>query len=60
MTSQRQWQELSSNEQLQLREAFGHYLDRLPASCSMESKIARFQAWLAQRGVVFERDDIKR
>jgi hypothetical protein len=59
METKRPWQELSPEEQLQLREAFGHYLDGLPASCSLQTKIARFQLWLADRGISFEQEDIR-
>lgn len=58
METKRPWQALSPEEQLQLREAFGHYLDSLPASCSMQTKIARFQQWLAERDILFGEDDI--
>ena len=60
MMSRRRWQDLNTDEQLQLREAFGRYLDSLPPTCSMESKIARFQQWLAQREILFEQSDIQR
>ena len=60
METKRRWQDLNEDEQLQLRESFGHYLDSLPPTCSMESKIARFQQWLAQREIVFEQSDIHR
>lgn len=49
----RDWHDLTPAEQLRLREDYGHYLDRLPPTCSMESKIARFAAWLAERGVEY-------
>ena len=48
------WQELSSREQLRLREEYGHYLDQLPPTCSLETKIERFRSWLAERGVLYE------
>jgi len=47
----RPWSELDPKQQLALREAYGHYLDSLPPTCSLETKIARFQRWLAERGV---------
>jgi hypothetical protein len=47
----RDWASLATDEQLALREAFGRYLDSLPPTCSLETKIARFQGWLAERGV---------
>lgn len=59
MQTKKTWQQLTPEEQLQLREAFGHYLDGLPASCSMEAKITRFQQWLAEREILFGADDIR-
>ncbi|MFM1891583.1 MAG: hypothetical protein RLZ44_660 [Pseudomonadota bacterium] len=50
----RDWTRLRPDEQLALREAFGRYLDSLPPTCSLETKIARFQRWLAERGVHYE------
>lgn len=47
----RPWEGLTPEEQLQLREAYGHYLDTLPPTCSLETKIERFRRWLAERGV---------
>jgi hypothetical protein len=52
--SLRDWQSLTPEQQLALREAFGRYLDSLPPTCSLETKIARFQRWLAERGVHYE------
>jgi hypothetical protein len=49
------WSQLPSQEQLRLREEYGHYLDRLPPTCSMETKIERFRQWLLERGVVYEK-----
>jgi len=51
--SLRPWETLSSEQQLRLREAYGHYLDTLPPSCSMETKIERFRHWLAEQGVKY-------
>lgn len=51
--SLRPWEALSPEQQLRLREAYGHYLDTLPPSCSMETKIERFRHWLAERGVKY-------
>ena len=48
---QRLWGDLPIDEQLCLREAYGHYLDSLPASCDMQLKVERFRLWLAERGI---------
>jgi hypothetical protein len=47
----RDWHGLDDGEQTELRVAFGHYLDTLPPTCSLETKIERFRRWLAERGV---------
>lgn len=47
----RVWTDLEEEEQTRLRIAFGHYLDTLPPTCSLETKIERFRRWLAARGV---------
>jgi len=51
---QKDWDDLSLGEQLELREAYGHYLDGLPPTCCMDEKNDRFQRWLAERGIRFE------
>ena len=47
------WKDLTHEEQIVLREKYGHYLDNLPPTCSLESKIARFQYWLEVQGVAY-------
>ena len=48
------WDSLSAEERLQLREEYGHYLDDLPPTCSMDIKIDRFCVWLNERGIRYE------
>ncbi|MES9973745.1 MAG: hypothetical protein ABW094_05745 [Candidatus Thiodiazotropha sp.] len=48
------WERLDRQEQLKLREAFGHHLDTLPPSCSLDMKIARFQEWLSLKGIQYK------
>jgi len=48
------WADLTPEEQLRLREAYGRYLDTLPPTCDLEVKLDRFRAWLAERGVRFD------
>ena len=48
------WSLLDPGRQLALREAFGHYLDRLPPTCSLDTKVARFRDWLARQGIDFD------
>ena len=45
------WNALSGDEQTELRIAFGRYLDTLRATCSMETKVARFRDWLLACGI---------
>ena len=47
------WEALSMQRQLELREAYGHYLDSLPPTCSMETKIERFRRWLEEQGISY-------
>ena len=48
------WSLLDQGRQLALREAFGRYLDGLPPTCSMDTKVARFRDWLARQGIDFD------
>jgi hypothetical protein len=48
------WEDLSPERQLELRQAYGHYLDTLPPTCSLEEKNVRFARWLAGQGVRYE------
>jgi hypothetical protein len=50
----RDWHQLDEDEQTEFQIAFGHYLDTLPPTCSLDTKIERFRRWLAERGVVYE------
>jgi hypothetical protein len=47
------WHQLDEDTQTELQVAFGHYLDRLPPTCSLDTKIERFRRWLAERGVTY-------
>lgn len=49
-----EWECLDRDEQIKLREEFGYYLDRLPPTCSLDMKIARFKDWLSERGIHIE------
>ncbi len=51
------WESLDPEEQIKLREAYGHYLDSLPPTCSLDMKIARFKEWLGRQGIHFEMED---
>jgi hypothetical protein len=45
------WDSLPEDRQLELREQYGRYLDALPPTCSLDSKIERFRRWLRERGI---------
>jgi hypothetical protein len=47
------WEQLSKEQQTQLRIEYGYYIDQLPPTCSLESKIERFRNWLAGRNIVY-------
>jgi hypothetical protein len=53
-TRLRDWSSLATDEQTALRVAFGDWLDQLPPTCSLDTKIARFRAWLRARGVRYD------
>jgi hypothetical protein len=50
----RDWHRLDEAEQTALQVAFGHYLDTLPPTCSLDTKIARLRDWLAAHGIRYE------
>lgn len=54
------WPDLSTDEQLKLREAYGRDPDCQTGTCSMDAKIAQFANWLAVREIEFTADDLKR
>ena len=47
------WELLSSKEQTELRVRYGHYLDTLPPTCSLETKNERFRQWLLSAGIAY-------
>ena len=48
----RDWDSLDSDEQTAIRIEYGRYLDSLPPTCSLETKIERFRNWLReQKGI---------
>ncbi len=56
----RNWQDLTPEDQLALREAYGRDPDCLTGTCSLDAKTAHFAAWLAERGVAFGAGDLPR
>jgi hypothetical protein len=48
------WNQLSSERQTELRIEYGHFLDSLPPTCSLETRIERFSRWLQERGIRYE------
>ncbi len=49
-----QWDDLDQEQQTGLLVEFGHYLDTLPPTCSMQTKNERFTAWLADRNIIYQ------
>ena len=47
------WEQLSSERQTELRLAYGHYLDTLPATYSLETKIEHFRNRLHELGISY-------
>lgn len=54
------WRDLTSDEQLKLRLDYQAYLDTLPPTCSLDDKVAAFAGWLAEQGVAFSAEDLRR
>lgn len=54
------WSCLSPERQLQLREEYGRDPACQSGICSLDAKIAQFSEWLAERGISFKADDVKR
>ena len=54
------WAELDSEARLTLQRDYQTELDKQPLTCSLDEKMARFTAWLAERGVSFTMEDLKR
>lgn len=44
----RGWDSLDPEEQIRLRVEYGRWLDQMPPTCSMETKIERFRTWLRE------------
>ena len=44
----RDWSTLSSDEQTSIRVEYGYYLDGLPPSCDLDTKLERFRTWLLE------------
>ncbi len=50
----RRWEDLSPEEQTELRIAHQAHLDSLPPTCDLETKLQRFARWLAERDIAFD------
>lgn len=50
----RPWESLTAHEQIELRIAFGYYLDHLSPTCSLDTKIQRFRGWLQEQGIDYK------
>lgn len=56
----RPWNELSAQEQTELRVSYDADNQNLPKTCDINTKNRRFSEWLAQRDVDFPIDDAAR
>jgi hypothetical protein len=56
----RPWSARTAKEQLSLRDAYGNDPACLTGTCSLDAKTAHFAAWLADRGVAFSAEDLRR
>jgi hypothetical protein len=50
------WSSLDPEQQTALRIEYGYYLDRLPPTCSFETKVERFRTWLRKEKGIDYRD----
>ena len=54
------WADLDAEARLALQRDYQTELDTQPLTCSLDEKMARFTAWLAERGVSFSMEDLRR
>ncbi len=54
------WAALDKDAQIKLRLDYQAELDANPRTCSLDEKMDRFTKWLAERGVGFTMDDLRR
>jgi hypothetical protein len=54
------WAALDADARLALQRDYQAELDTQPLTCSLDEKMARFTKWLAERGVSFSMEDLKR
>ena len=59
MTGLRPWTSLTEDERSALLSAYQPVLDREAPTCSFDAKLARMQAWLAERGVSISEAEIR-
>lgn len=56
----RPWSSLGDDERARLLAEYQPVLDGQALTCSFETKLARMQAWLAERGVSITETEIRR
>ncbi len=54
------WSRLDTEKRLELRRDYQAELDSQPLTCSLDEKMSRFAEWLAERGVSFTMEDLRR
>ena len=59
MTGSRPWSSLTEDERSALLADYQRVLDTQPLTCSFDAKLARMQAFLAERGVSISEAEIR-
>jgi hypothetical protein len=54
------WADLDAEARLKLQRDYQAELDTQPLTCSLDEKMDRFTKWLAERGVSFTMEDLRR
>lgn len=54
------WNSLDPETQLRLRKEYGRDPACQTGTCSLDAKIAQFSAWLAGRGIAFDKTSLAR
>jgi hypothetical protein len=51
----RRWEDLAAEEQTRIMVEYGYYLDTLPKTCSLDTKIERLRHWLkTEKNILYE------
>ncbi|MGD8557623.1 MAG: hypothetical protein PVJ14_09715 [Chromatiales bacterium] len=51
----RDWESLEPEQRTSIQIEYGYYLDTLPKTCSLDTKIERFRKWLrSEKGICYK------